>query len=41
MPVPVRELHLSLDVNDAYDKVEMGDVRFRYVIDMASLEAPE
>ena len=27
------------DVNDAYDKVEKGDVRFRYVIDMASLEA--
>jgi uncharacterized zinc-type alcohol dehydrogenase-like protein len=26
------------DVNDAYDKVEKGDVRFRYVIDMASLE---
>ena len=25
------------DVNDAYDKVEAGDVRFRYVIDMASL----
>jgi alcohol dehydrogenase (NADP+) len=27
------------DVNDAYDKVQKGDVRFRYVIDMASLEA--
>ncbi|MGI4758500.1 MAG: NAD(P)-dependent alcohol dehydrogenase [Janthinobacterium lividum] len=26
------------DVNDAYDKVEDGDVRFRYVIDMASLK---
>jgi uncharacterized zinc-type alcohol dehydrogenase-like protein len=25
------------DINDAYDKVEAGDVRFRYVIDMASL----
>ncbi|RYF73012.1 MAG: NAD(P)-dependent alcohol dehydrogenase, partial [Comamonadaceae bacterium] len=25
------------DVNDAYKKVEKGDVRFRYVIDMASL----
>jgi uncharacterized zinc-type alcohol dehydrogenase-like protein len=24
-------------VNDAYDKVEKGDVRFRYVIEMASL----
>jgi len=29
------------EVNDAYDKVEKGDVRFRYVINMASLEAPE
>ena len=27
------------DINDAYDKVEKGDVRFRYVIDMASLRA--
>ena len=27
------------DVNDAYDKVEKGDVRFRYVINMASLKA--
>ena len=26
------------DVNDAYDKVEKGDVRFRYVINMASLD---
>ena len=25
-------------VNDAYDKVEKGDVRFRYVIEMASLK---
>ena len=25
------------DVNDAYDKIEKGNVRFRYVIDMASL----
>ena len=25
------------DVNDAYEKVEDGDVRFRFVIDMASL----
>jgi uncharacterized zinc-type alcohol dehydrogenase-like protein len=25
------------DVNDAYKQVEKGDVRFRYVIDMASL----
>jgi len=24
-------------INDAYKKVEAGDVRFRYVIDMASL----
>jgi len=28
------------DVNDAYDKVENADVRFRYVIDMATLEGP-
>jgi uncharacterized zinc-type alcohol dehydrogenase-like protein len=27
------------DVNDAYDKVEKGDVRFRYVINMDSLKA--
>jgi uncharacterized zinc-type alcohol dehydrogenase-like protein len=26
------------EVNDAFDKVEKGDVRFRYVIDMASLD---
>jgi uncharacterized zinc-type alcohol dehydrogenase-like protein len=26
------------DINDAYKKVEKGDVRFRYVIDMASLK---
>ena len=26
-------------VNDAYDKVEKGEVRFRYVIDMATLKA--
>jgi uncharacterized zinc-type alcohol dehydrogenase-like protein len=25
-------------INDAYKKVEDGDVRFRYVIDMASLK---
>jgi uncharacterized zinc-type alcohol dehydrogenase-like protein len=29
------------EINDAYDRVEKGDVRFRYVINMASLEAPE
>ena len=27
------------EVNDAYKKVEASDVRFRYVIDMASLNA--
>lgn len=27
------------DINDAYKKVEHGDVRFRFVIDMASLKA--
>ncbi len=26
------------DINDAYDKVENGEVRFRYVIDMATLK---
>ena len=26
------------DINDAYKKVIKGDVRFRYVIDMASLK---
>ena len=26
------------DINDAYRKVEKGDVRFRYVIDMATLK---
>jgi alcohol dehydrogenase (NADP+) len=26
------------DINDAYEKVEKGEVRFRYVIDMASLD---
>jgi len=26
------------DVNDAYKKVEKGEVRFRYVIDMSSLK---
>jgi uncharacterized zinc-type alcohol dehydrogenase-like protein len=26
------------EVNDVYDKIEKGDVRFRYVIDMASLK---
>jgi len=25
-------------VNDAYDKVEKGEVRFRYVIEMATLK---
>jgi len=29
------------DINDAYKKVEKGDVRFRYVIDMSSLKADE
>ena len=29
------------DINDAFDKVEKGDVRFRYVIAMASLAALE
>jgi uncharacterized zinc-type alcohol dehydrogenase-like protein len=29
------------DINDAFDKVESGDVRFRYVIDMATLKQQE
>ena len=29
------------DINDAYRKVEKGDVRFRYVIDMATLRHEE
>jgi alcohol dehydrogenase (NADP+) len=32
----VEVIHIE-DINDAYDKVEKGDVRFRYVIDMATL----
>jgi D-arabinose 1-dehydrogenase-like Zn-dependent alcohol dehydrogenase len=35
---PEIEMIRIQDVNDAYKKVEKGDVRFRYVIDMASLE---
>ena len=28
------------DINDAFDRMQKGEVRFRYVIDMATLEAP-
>jgi alcohol dehydrogenase (NADP+) len=35
---PEIEIIRIQDVNDAYKKVENGDVRFRYVIDMASLK---
>ncbi|QJE00791.1 NAD(P)-dependent alcohol dehydrogenase [Massilia forsythiae] len=35
---PDIELIRMQDINDAYKKVENGDVRFRYVIDMASLK---
>jgi uncharacterized zinc-type alcohol dehydrogenase-like protein len=38
---PEIELINIEDVNDAYDKVEKGEVRFRYVINMASLEVPK
>jgi len=38
---PEIELIDIADVNDAYDKVEKGEVRFRYVIDMASLKSTE
>jgi uncharacterized zinc-type alcohol dehydrogenase-like protein len=27
------------DINDAYEKVENGEVRYRYVIDMATLKS--
>jgi uncharacterized zinc-type alcohol dehydrogenase-like protein len=37
---PDIEVIRAEELNDAYDKVEKGDVRFRYVIDMASLKAP-
>jgi alcohol dehydrogenase (NADP+) len=36
---PDIELIPIQDINKAYKKVESGDVRFRYVIDMASLKA--
>ena len=35
---PDIELIPIQDINDAYKKVEDGDVRFRYVIDMKSLD---
>lgn len=35
---PEIEIIRIQDINDAYKKVEDGDVRFRYVIDMASLK---
>ena len=35
---PEIEMIRIQDINDAYKKVEKGDVRFRYVIDMASLK---
>lgn len=35
---PEIEIIRMQDINDAYKKVEKGDVRFRYVIDMASLK---
>jgi uncharacterized zinc-type alcohol dehydrogenase-like protein len=35
---PEIEMIRIQDINDAYKKVENGDVRFRYVIDMASLK---
>ena len=35
---PEIEMIRIQDINDAYKKVESGDVRFRYVIDMASLK---
>ena len=38
---PDIELIAIQDINDAYKKVLSGDVRFRYVIDMASLKLEE
>jgi uncharacterized zinc-type alcohol dehydrogenase-like protein len=38
---PDIELIQAVELNDAYDRVEKGDVRFRYVIDMASLKTGE
>ena len=35
---PDIELIRIQDINDAYDRVEKGDVRYRFVIDMASLK---
>jgi uncharacterized zinc-type alcohol dehydrogenase-like protein len=35
---PEIEMIRMQDINEAYKKVEKGDVRFRYVIDMASLK---
>lgn len=35
---PEIEMIRIQDINDAYGKVEKGEVRFRYVIDMASLK---
>jgi uncharacterized zinc-type alcohol dehydrogenase-like protein len=35
---PEIEMIRIQDINDAYNKVEKGEVRFRYVIDMASLK---
>lgn len=37
---PDIEMVAMQEVNDAYRKVEEGEVRFRYVIDMATLEKP-
>jgi uncharacterized zinc-type alcohol dehydrogenase-like protein len=37
--VPDIEIIPIDQVNEAYAKVESGDVRYRYVIDMASLSA--
>jgi uncharacterized zinc-type alcohol dehydrogenase-like protein len=38
---PATQLISIEEINEAYDKVEKGDVRFRYVIDMATLQPPE
>jgi uncharacterized zinc-type alcohol dehydrogenase-like protein len=37
--LPECEMIAIQDINEAYDRLEKGDVRYRFVIDMASLEA--
>jgi len=34
------EVIAAADINDAFERLEQGKVRYRLVIDMATLEAP-